>query len=120
MNEQKILSEYDRKIRRLNSDTPFKVYKNTLIAALGTGVLAMGAIMYAGNKDVQERDQLIKPYLTQEDTMRVTKGIAEVFKGQKEARCVGDVESTEELVNKYGRIQGKIIYCKPGVAESAK
>jgi hypothetical protein len=95
----------------INSESFFRTWRNSLIAAGVVSTLAMGGAVYKVYDDGQNRRKLLEPHLAPEDSVHVKSGTF-VYKGQKESRCIGDIEKTVPLIDK-GEVKGMIVYCKP-------
>jgi hypothetical protein len=72
---------------RINSESFFRTWRNSLIAAGVVSTLAMGAGVYKVYDDGQNRRELVEPHLAPEDSVHVKSGTF-VYKGQKEGRLV--------------------------------
>jgi hypothetical protein len=113
------LSKHDREMKRINSETPWKVFSATAALGVTFAVIAAGSIIIGGIKEGQERKKLVEPHLSQGDYMETSNNFITVYKGQEKSQCAGDVEKTIPLLEN-GQVKGLVIYCKPEAGVPAK
>jgi hypothetical protein len=94
-------------------------------AGLGTCTLGLGLVVYSTYRDIVGWDkkapqEFTTPHGAQEELAPVANKFTLVYEGQKEPKCVGDIEKVIPQKNANGEFTGLNIICKPEVTEPAK